>query len=113
MATGRGSAIAVWRCKPGGSGTDYPPVTVEGNVLTFLGAGGTLVEAMLGPPWYWSENGIPLNPGDQIELEGFESPDHMEVNWLVKLSTGQTVHLRNEEGIPVWSNGGNDPATTP
>lgn len=88
-------------------------VTVEGNVLTFLGAGGTLVEAMLEPPWFWSESGIPVSPGDQIELEGFESPDHMEVNWLINQSTGQTIRLRTEEGMSVWSSGGNDPSTTP
>ena len=77
-------------------------VTNEGNVLTLLSADGTLVEAMLGPPWFWSENGIPLNPDDQIELEGFESPDHMEVNWLVNQTSGQTIQLRTPEGKPVW-----------
>jgi hypothetical protein len=80
-------------------------VTVEGNVLTFLGAGGTLVEAMLGPPWFWSENGIPLNSGDQIEMEGFQSPDHMEINWLINQTSGQTIQLRTPEGMPVWGSG--------
>ena len=88
-------------------------VTNEGNNLTLLDAGGALVEAMLGSPWFWTENGIPLNSGDQIELEGFESPDHMEVNWLVNQTTGQTIHLRTEEGMPVWSSDGNEPAVNP
>jgi len=43
---------------------------------------------------FWSENGIPLNPGDQIELEDFESPDYVEVNWLINPTTGQSVQLR-------------------
>ena len=88
-------------------------VANEGNMLTLLDAGGALVEAMLGPPWFWTENGIPLNPGDQIELEGFESPDHMEVNWLVNQTTGQMIHLRTEEGTPVWSSGGDEPSVNP
>jgi hypothetical protein len=81
-------------------------VTVDGNLLTFSSAAdGALVEAMLGPPWFWTENGIPLNPRDQIELEGFESTDHMEVNWLVNQTTGQRIELRTAEGMPVWSSG--------
>jgi len=81
-------------------------VSNEGNLLTLLTVDGSLVEAMLGPPWFWTENGIPLNAGDQIELEGFESPDHMEVNWLVNQTTGQTIQLRTPEGTPVWGGGG-------
>ena len=61
---------------------------------------------MLGPPWYWTENGIPLTPGDQVEFEGFESADHMEINWLTNHTTGQTIQLRTAEGTPVWSGGG-------
>jgi mono/diheme cytochrome c family protein len=81
-------------------------VIVEGNLLTFRDAAdGVQVEAMLGPPWFWSESGIPLNPGDQIELEGFESTDHMEVNWLANQTTGQRIELRTAEGQPVWTGG--------
>ncbi|MCP5099095.1 MAG: c-type cytochrome [Chloroflexi bacterium] len=79
-------------------------VSVEGNLLTFKnGINGSLIEAMLGPPRFWSENSIPLNPGDQISLAGFESPDHMELNWLVNMSSGETIQLRQEDGTPVWT----------
>jgi mono/diheme cytochrome c family protein len=74
----------------------------DGNMLTILNSEGAQVEAMLGPLWFWSENGIPLEPGDQIELEGLQSPDHMEVNWIVNQTSGQSVHLRTPEGLPVW-----------
>ena len=57
---------------------------------------------MLGPPWFWSENGIALAPGDRIQLEGFESPDHMEINWIENLSTGERLELRTADGMPVW-----------
>ena len=73
-------------------------VSVESNLLTFTGdADAALVEAMLGLPWFWSESGIPLNPGDRVELEGFQSTDHMEVIWLTNQTTGQTIQLRTAE----------------
>ncbi len=79
-------------------------VSVNENLLAFQTADGAALAAMLGPPWFWSENGIPLNPGDQIELEGFESPDHMELNWIVNLTTGERLDLRTPDGMPVWNN---------
>lgn len=79
-------------------------IEVNNNALAFKNtADGTIIDAMLGPPWFWSENGISLNPGDQISLEGFESPDHMELNWLINLTTGKNIQFRNAEGIPVWT----------
>jgi cytochrome c553 len=79
-------------------------LSVNNNLLTFTNsADGALIEAMLGPPWFWSENSIPLNPGDQISLEGFESTDHMEINWLINMSSGESIQLRNENGMPVWN----------
>ncbi len=79
-------------------------VAMANNLLTFRADGASAdVEAMLGPPWFWTEQGIPLAPGDRIQLEGFESADHMEVNWILNLSTGQRLDLRNEAGMPVWA----------
>ncbi len=78
-------------------------VAVQDNLLTFRSDDGALHEAMLGPPWFWAENGIPLEPGHAIELEGFESTDHMELNWLHNLTTGQLKLLRTAEGVPVWT----------
>jgi hypothetical protein len=80
-------------------------LSIEGNLLTVIGEDGLTVEAMLGPPWFWSERGIPLNPGDEIELEGFESADHLEVNWISNKTTGQSRQLRTPEGMPVWGGG--------
>jgi mono/diheme cytochrome c family protein len=78
-------------------------VTVQDNLLTFRTDDGAVREAMLGPPWFWSENGISLEPGNVIELEGFESTDHMELNWLRNVTTGQLKLLRTAEGAPVWT----------
>lgn len=78
-------------------------VSVQDNLLTLRTEDASTREAMLGPPWFWSESGIALNPGDRIELEGFESADHMEVNWIKNLTTGQSIQLRTSEGTPVWN----------
>jgi len=78
-------------------------VQVIDNQLTFTDDAGVQRQAMLGPPWWWSENGIELLPGDPIELEGFESPDHMEVNWIQNLRTGERLDLRTPDGMPVWA----------
>lgn len=79
-------------------------VNNDSNQLTFRSFDGALVDAMLGPPWFWAENGISLNPGDRIELEGFESAGHMELNWIINQTTGQRVDLRTPDGMPVWNN---------
>jgi len=78
-------------------------VTADGNALTFRSASGALVEAMLGQPWFWAESGIMLTPGDKIEIEGFESADHMELNWITNITTGESRQLRTPDGIPVWN----------
>lgn len=78
-------------------------VTADGNTLTFTAADGALVDAMLGPLWFWAESGILLIPGDKIKLEGFESPDHMELNWITNITTGESIQLRTPEGLPVWN----------
>ena len=75
---------------------------IEENQLTFTDQDGILHEAMLGPPWWWTENGIELQPGDAIELSGFESTEHMEVNWIKNLRTDTRIDLRTPSGMPVW-----------
>lgn len=96
----QGSTTAV----PTGPATQYQGivVTVNGNTLTFQTADGRLLDAMLGPPWFWEANRIPLTPGDAISLEGFQGTGHMELNWLHNLTTGQRLNLRTPTGQPVW-----------
>ena len=78
-------------------------IRVADNLLVFRSDDGAEREAMLGPPWFWSENGIELTPGDRVELEGFDSPDHMEINWISNLTTGDYLALRTPDGMPVWT----------
>ncbi|MEZ4642833.1 MAG: c-type cytochrome [Chloroflexota bacterium] len=75
---------------------------IDSNMLTIRTADGQDVTVMLGPPWFWEADGIALTPGDQVELEGFESTDHVEVNWLTNLTTGAHINLRTPTGQPVW-----------
>lgn len=105
---GSGNQGTMPQTNPAATATLYrgQVTTINNNVLSFLSDTGVEVQAMLGPPWFWSQNGIALSPGDQIELEGFESADHMEVNWLSNLTTGENIQLRTPEGQPVWSGGG-------
>jgi len=78
-------------------------VEVRDNQLTFRDQDGVQHEAMLGPPWWWEENGIELQPGDAIELAGFDSEEHMEVNWIKNLRTDVRIDLRTPSGMPVWA----------
>ena len=76
-----------------------------GNSLTLTLDDGRQVDAMLGPPWFWSESGILLEMGDRVELEGFFSSDHLEVNWINNLTRGTSKVLR-VDGQPAWRAGG-------
>jgi mono/diheme cytochrome c family protein len=77
-------------------------VSVVGNVLTVETAVNPQLQAMLGPPWFWQANGIALAPGDTVTFAGFESTDHLELNWLENLTTGERINLRTPTGQPVW-----------
>ncbi len=77
---------------------DGTVVIANENKLIFSdSATGAMHEAMLGPPFFWDESGIALNPGDSISLEGFESPDHMEINWLTNHTTGEMIEIDRGE----------------
>ena len=47
-------------------GVNGSVAAIDNNMLTVQTAEGALIEAMLGPPWFWSEQGIVLNVGDGI-----------------------------------------------
>jgi mono/diheme cytochrome c family protein len=78
-------------------------IDVMENQLIFSDRQGTKHKAMLGPSWWWAENGIELQVGDAIELEGFEGVDQMEVVWIRNLRTNARIDLRTPSGMPVWT----------
>lgn len=92
-------------------------VSHTGSVLSVEGALLTLrpedaeedetVEVMLGPVWYWVQNGISLEEGNQVEVEGFDMPDFYLMAATVRnLSTDETYRARTDEGLPLWRGGG-------
>lgn len=110
---GNGGRGTVWRV--GVSEADHPVgtwMTVNGQVvaldddeLTIQAADGTVV-AHLGPEWYWEDQGIGLDAGDQVSVAGFYEDDEFHSGRIENLSTGESVALRDEIGRPIWAGRG-------
>lgn len=94
--------------------------TISGRVLSLAaeeGGGPALVEVraasgaiycMVGPRWFWNDNGIPLQVGDEITArgslsEGKDGRRYLLVQKLGNQRTGDEVVLRDDDGVPVWS----------
>lgn len=57
-------------------------------------------------PWRFAlEQGFTAQMGDQIKLDGFYEEEEYKVALITNLTTGQTVHLRDETGHPLWASG--------
>ena len=103
-------------------GYDVNTVTsVKGKVITinFEEAGGpVLIELrtssgavllMAGPRRYWSENGIPVQVGDEITArgsltEGKDGRRYLLAQKLANQRTNEDILLRGDDGVPVWTN---------
>lgn len=59
----------------------------------------------LGPPDYWRNQGVELQPGQSATVIGSINDDDMIHATQVVLSDGQTLQLRSESGQPMWSGG--------
>ena len=78
-------------------------VEASDNDLTLQTTSGT-VEIGLGPIWYWEAHGITLNKGDSVIVKGFQA-DEFEPGQVIDETTGESVTLRNNEGMPLWAGG--------
>ena len=96
-----------------GTGLENPAetwTTVSGTVIAFEDellvetAEGEL-EVGTGPAWFWDENGIALNPGDEVVLHGFYEGDEFELG-AIENATGEALTLRDETGRPLWAGRG-------
>lgn len=56
----------------------------------------------LGPPEYWQNQGVDLQIGQQLDVEGSINGDMIHAYQLM-LTDGQTLQLRTEYGKPLWS----------
>jgi len=97
-----------------GVGLDHPAetwITVRGTVVAFDDdlvietAAGQMV-LNVGPTWYWDENGIALDAGDEMELKGFYDGDEFEVGWIENVTIGEELQMRDETGRPLWAGRG-------
>ncbi|NJN67776.1 MAG: hypothetical protein HC884_14245 [Chloroflexaceae bacterium] len=78
-------------------------IQVAGTLLTFETSAGETIQAMLGPRWYWWEQGISLDAGDRVVVEGFSMPNfYLVVSQLENETTGETYQARTPEGFPLW-----------
>jgi len=60
----------------------------------------------LGPEWYWDDQELTLNVGDQVAVTGFFEHDGLEATRVENLTTGQSLILRDEVGRPLWAGRG-------
>jgi mono/diheme cytochrome c family protein len=89
-------------------------VQVDGTLLTLETDEGETVQAMLGPRWYWWEQGIALDVGHQVIVEGFDMPDfYLVVSQIENETTDETYQARTTEGFPLWQGGGGMVSPTP
>ena len=80
----------------GGMGTHMVLKTNQGNV-----------EVALGPSQFLKDQSLQLNKGDRVEVTGAKTTTRRGEMFIARQITsgGKTVTLRNEKGVPAWSNG--------
>lgn len=58
------------------------------------------------PWWFAQELGFSAQAGDQVTLTGFCENGEFKVGRIDDTTTGQTVHIRDENGRPGWAGRG-------
>ena len=79
----------------------------DGGVHVVLQNGEATHEAVLGPSWFLEREGLKLAKGDSVEVTGsLVDADGTDVLIAALLKKGgQTVRLRDEQGVPAWAGG--------
>jgi hypothetical protein len=83
----------------------------KGPVTIVLKQGDVTIHAIVAPKWYWSDRGIIIKPGDEVEVSGAKAQGkdgnmYIISREIANLATGEAVTLRNGTGKPAWSGGG-------
>lgn len=71
---------------------------------------GTMVQVVAAPGWFWSDRGIAVKPGEELEATGSSAQGKDGMLYLISrsitnLSQKETVTLRDEAGRPEWRGG--------
>jgi hypothetical protein len=82
----------------------------KGAVTIVLNQGDVRIHAIVAPKWYWSDRGITIKPGDEVEVSGAKAQGkdgnmYIISREIANLATGEAVTLRNGTGRPAWSGG--------
>lgn len=116
----------------GGPGSGADPADafeIYGTVLSFSAARGAgmpalrvddpalgVVEVGLGPAWYLRAAGFAAAPGDEIDALAYPCSTCFVpavAAWVNNLTTGVTVELRDDDGLPLWRQSGAGPGGDP
>jgi hypothetical protein len=82
--------------------------STTGTILTLdtvgmaLSVDGGEIYVELGSPQYWPSQGVTLNPGDTVAVDGFFNGTDYHAR-TVTTSTGQVLSLRDAAGRPLWA----------
>lgn len=66
-------------------------------------ADGTVIYVELGPNHYWTSQGLNLSAGMVVDITGFFNGAQYHAATVT--ANGQTMQLRTEAGLPLWSGG--------
>ena len=87
------------------------PWQAEGSIaeiddygFQFAMQNGESVYIELGPPDYWQNQGIELQVGQAVSVDGTINDDMIHAS-QVMLADGQILQVRDENGQPLWSGG--------
>jgi hypothetical protein len=71
------------------------------NTITFS-AGGTDYALGLGPLWYMAQQGFTVTAGDALRVKMAQCSMGWTAFEVANLTTGQTLLLRDDQGVPLW-----------
>ncbi len=72
------------------------------NMVNLKAAGSGKVKVALGPFWYMQQQGFTLEKGETVRVRMIQCPDCNVALSVTKVESGETLQLRNNEGVPLW-----------
>jgi hypothetical protein len=69
------------------------------------------VHIIAAPRWFWSDRGIPIKVNNEVVVTGAKAQGKDGIMYVISskisnLSTGESVTVRSEAGMPLWKGGG-------